>query len=383
MTATAHCPLVEVSGPPAERGRQYGEIARDRIRTGIELYSGKLREANLGAAEITELAEGFAPIVSAFDPAHSEEMRGIADGAGVTFGDVMLLNARTELLKLAERRGNRTPDEPSDGCTGVLALPEATLHGEVLHATNWDWKAECAETTVVLKVVRDDGPDILTFTEAGALARTGLNSAGISITANYLESDRDYRKLSVPLPLIRRRVLEQRYLSHAMHAVYVTEKSCSNNMMVAQADGVGLDFECAPDETFLVRPEGGLIVHANHFLSTAALSKLKDTGVRNMPDSLYRDTRVRELLEPHKGRLTRQIIVDALYDDWQSPHSVMRPPRPNQASVLTATVSTVVMEPGMGLMSVAMLPALGGAFEDHRLTPDDAAGRPYAVAARA
>jgi len=32
-----------------------------------------------------------------------------------------------------------------------------------------DWKRECAETAVVLKVRRDDGPDLMTFTEAGAL----------------------------------------------------------------------------------------------------------------------------------------------------------------------------------------------------------------------
>ena len=54
-----------------------------------------------------------------------------------------------------------------DACTGVVALPSATRDGRLIHAQNWDWKAECAETAVVLKIHRDDGPDILTFTEAG------------------------------------------------------------------------------------------------------------------------------------------------------------------------------------------------------------------------
>jgi len=36
------------------------------------------------------------------------------------------------------------------------------------------------------------------LTEAGGLARSGFNSAGVAITANYLESDRDYRQLGVP-----------------------------------------------------------------------------------------------------------------------------------------------------------------------------------------
>ena len=36
-----------------------------------------------------------------------------------------------------------------------------------------------------------------------------MNAAGISITANYLESERDFRQTGVPLALIRRKVLEQ------------------------------------------------------------------------------------------------------------------------------------------------------------------------------
>ena len=87
---------------------------------------------------------------------------------------------------------------PSSG-SKPASRAAATAAGRVIHAQNWDWKAECAETAVVLRVHRDDGPDLLTFTEAGGLARSGLNAAGIAITANYLESDRDYRQTGVPL----------------------------------------------------------------------------------------------------------------------------------------------------------------------------------------
>ena len=69
-----------------------------------------------------------------------------------------------------------------------------------------------------LRRFREDGPDLLTFVEAGGLARAGLNAAGIAVTANYLESDRDYRELGVPLALLRRRFLESEHLAMAMHA---------------------------------------------------------------------------------------------------------------------------------------------------------------------
>jgi len=367
MTPT--CPLVEVSGSPRERGRQYGEQAADRVRLGIEHYSEQLGRNNLTAEGIARLVKRFEPTIDRFDPTYLEEMRGIAEGAGVAFESVVLLNARTEILKLAQRPddGQDLPDDDPDGCTGVVVLPEAARDGRLIHAQNWDWKVECAETAVVLKIRREDGPDILTFTEAGALGRSGFNAAGIAITANYLESDRDYRRLGVPLALIRRKVLEQKQVAASMRAVYTTAKSAANNMIVSQANGIAIDFECAPDETFQVHPERGLIVHANHFQSPVALSKLKDTGIANTPDSLYRDLRVRALIEPHLGAVTRDTVKNALFDDFESPWSVCRPPRPNLSNNLSATVAMIVMEPMLGTMEVAMLPALNRTFTTYRL----------------
>jgi isopenicillin-N N-acyltransferase-like protein len=361
-------PLIDVSGPPRERGRQYGEQARERIARGIAHYTAQLEGARLGWPDIEAIVETYEPTIAAFEPTYIEEMKGIAEGAGVPFAAVVLLNARTEILKLADRRRKGQPAEiDPDGCTGLAVLPEAAAAGRVIHAQNWDWKAECAETAVVLRVRRDDGPDVLTFTEAGGMARSGMNSAGIAITANYLESDRDYKQIGVPLALLRRKALEQERLALAMRIVYATPKSASNNVMVSQAGGVAIDFECAPDETFQVHPERGVIVHANHFQSAVALGKLKDTGIANTPDSLYRDLRVRQLLEPHIGQITRDHVKAALFDDYESPWSVCRPPRLNTSNNLSASVAMVVMEPALGLMQVAMLPALNREFTDYRL----------------
>jgi len=362
-------PLVDVSGPPHERGRQYGAQAAARIERGVAHYSGQLARLDLDRDGIAALVRAYLPIIERFDAAYIEEMRGIAAGAGVAFEDVVLLNARTEILKLGERPDLRARLMEADGCTGVVALPDATDDRSVIHAQNWDWKAECAETAVVLRIRSDGGPDILTFTEAGGLARSGLNSAGIAITANYLQSDRDYRDIGVPLALIRRKVLEQHHVALAMRAVYATPKSASNNMMVSHCGGVAIDFECAPDETFTVLPERGLLVHANHFVSPVALAKLRDTGVAGTPCTLYRDLRVRELLAPAIGGITVRHVKDALFDDFGSPWSVCRPPRPGVEGGMTASVAMVVMQPALGVMEVAPLPALNRAFTRYSLEP--------------
>jgi len=371
MSAPVDCPLIEISGTPRERGRQYGEQAVDRIKIGIGHYGEQLKASGLDTEALDEILNQFASVVSDFGEHYLEEMRGIAEGAGVPLGSIILLNCRTEVLKLAKRRQQGLPDfiEP-DGCTGVIALPAATEQQRLIHAQNWDWKAECADTAVVLKIRRSDGPDILTFTEAGGLARAGFNAAGISITGNYLETDRDYKQLGIPLALIRRKVLEQQHLAMSMQAVYSTAKSASNNMMIGHAGGIAIDFECAPNETFQVHPDRGLLVHANHFQSSIALTKLFDKGVADTPDSLYRDLRVRDLLLPHVGRLTADTVKEALFDDFEWPWSVCRPPRLNLSNNMSATVAMIVMEPALGRMEVALLPALNRRFAKFDLAMD-------------
>jgi isopenicillin-N N-acyltransferase-like protein len=297
-------------------------------------------------------------------------MRGIAEGAGVAFEDIFLVNARTEILKIAARPDLRARllGESPDGCTAVTVMPSATKDGELIHAQNWDWKVECSETGVVLRILNDNGPSILTYTEAGMMARSGFNSAGVAITGNNLESSVDYSQIGVPLPMIRRRALECMHAAQAMHTVYTTPKTASNNMAVSHADGVAVNFECSPAETFLLYPENHLLVHSNHWLSPVALGKLKDTGVAMSPCSLYRHTRVREVLEPHIGAITPGLVKKALLDDKLSPWSVCRPPRLDPArNIQTATVSTVVMQPRAGIMEVANLAAVNPEFTIYRL----------------
>lgn len=362
---TTPFPLIEVSGPAFERGKQYGKQAVDRIYKGIEHYTGQLEKLSLKRSGLEAVVRDYLPVMERFDPQHVVELRGIAEGADISFEDVVLLNARTEILKLAAYpalRAELIGSGDVDGCTGVVVLPEASADGQIIHAQNWDWKMECAETAVVLRIRRDDGPDILTFTEAGALARSGMNDAGISLTANYLESSIDYQRVGVPLPLIRRRILENEHYALAIHATYTTSKSGSNNIILGHAEGVAINFECAPDETFVVHAERGLIVHANHWVSPVALGKFKDVGVATTPDTLYRDLRVRSLLEPQVGKIDVAAVKAALLDDFATPWAVCRPPRLNLASNLSATVATVMMRPAERYMEIAALPALDPHF---------------------
>lgn len=356
MTSAKPFPMIDLKGSPRERGLAYGAQAKERIDRSIALYQRQIRAVGCDLPQLATLAGDFHNRVRAWAPDIVVEMDAIAEGAGVEPADIMLVNARTELVQLARRKPVMAP-EP-EGCTGVVAMPEVTASGELLHGQTWDWLAECAETGVVLRIHRDDGPDILTFTEAGGMARNGFNAAGMAVTANYLESDRDYRSVGLPLSLIRRRALEQKHFADAVRVIATTPKSTSNNMILSSVHGFAVDLECAPDETFPITPEDGLIVHANHWQSPVALSKLKEMGLNNMPDSIYRDFFVRRHLKAKGNAIRMEDIKTAFSDRFGEPYSVCRPPIPGISGNLSATVATVMFQPVAGLMEITPLPAV-------------------------
>lgn len=368
-------PLIDVSGSPHERGRQHGQAAPDRIKRGIAMYAESLLKSGVDWKELERRANSMVPTIEKFDAAYVEEMRGIAEGSGQPFAGIVLMNARTEMV-VAARKQQLAKHFP-DGCTAALALPEASADGVLLHGQNWDWRAECAETGIVLRIRRDDGPDILTFTEAGGLARSGLNSAGIGLTANALECDRDYQRgQGVPLPFIRRKVLESEFLAHAVRTIFSTPKLGSNHMAVSHCGGEAFGFECAPDETFWIAPERGLYVHANHWIADSARAKVKDTGLAETPDSIYRDKRVRDHLSKKlDAKLTLEDFRAAFFDDYATPYSVCRPPRPNNRGAMVATSAMILMRPGEGHLEACPMPALSKRFTTYSLTPDLTAQR--------
>ena len=376
MTDYAPFPLIDLSGSPRERGRIHGKAAADRLRRGARMYAESLLESGVDWKELERRAEALVPQIESFDPAYIEVMRGIAEGANEPFAAVVLMNARTEMVAAARRQ--QAAQQVPDGCTAALALPEASADGVLLHGQNWDWRAECAETGVVLRIRRDDGPDILTFTEAGGLARSGLNAAGIGLTANALECDRDYKRgPGVPLPFIRRKVLESTYLAQAVQTIVSTPKLGSNHMAVSHAllhgGGEAFGFECAPDETFWIAPDKGVYVHANHWISESGRARVKDTGIQETPCSIYRDKRVREHLTPKRGKLTLEDFRQAFFDDYGSPWSVCRPPRPNNRGNIVATSAMILMRPGEGHLEACPMPALNKRFTAYTLTPDGVA----------
>lgn len=357
---TAPFPLIDIEGAPEARGRSYGRQAGDRILRSLAIYREILARDNMDWSRARQISRSIIPSVESRYPAFVAEIRGIAAGVDCIVEDIFALNVRTELLY---GHGNSDESDP-DGCTGAIAMAEVTRSGHLLHGQNWDWKDDCADSSIVLRIHPDKGLPILTFVEAGLLARCGFNSAGIGLTGNHLKCEHDAARSGTPIPFVRRQVLEQATFAEAARSVMTSNLAFSNNMMISDARNEAISLEVTPVETFWVAPERGLLVHANHFVAPSARAKVRDLSLLSNTDSLYRDVRVRKHLSNAAPAVTIESFQTAFQDRYGSPRAVCRSLFTGDTGLPSSTtVATILMDTTLRKMWVAPRP-----YGPHRYT---------------
>lgn len=365
--SSSEFPFIDVGGSPQEIGLQYGTQATAQIQRSIRIYQQAFENAGVPWHEAKEIARRFIADIRAYSAEFLVEIEAIARGAGVEPEDIIAINARTEILYGKHPATANQADGEPDGCTGAIAMPEATADGHVLHGQNWDWRDECSESAVVLRMTPAKGPKMLMFVEAGILARCGLNSAGIGLTGNFLQSDHDYGRDGVPAPLVRRKILMAESLAEAIKVVFTAPRAFANNLMLSHSGGECIDLEATPREVFWMQADGGLLTHANHFCSPGALAKVKDVGLITNADSLYRHRRVKARLESRAGRLGIEDFKQAFADRYGSPRAVCRSPVAGPGGKTSSTVATIIMDTTNKRMWVAKRPYGPHSYKEYTL----------------
>lgn len=334
-------PHVRVEGGPRERGRQYGEQARDRVRTSIGAYRAVFAHKTgwTWARVQQEARRSLAPI-AAFGEKYLEEMHGIAEGAAVPFEDILAINVRTEVMFAATAR------LAVGECSAFAVLPQASADGTTLVGQNWDWLLHSFDTVVVLEARQDDGPDFVTVVEAGLLAKTGMSSSGIGLVTNALVTAEDRGEPGVPYHVLLRAILDSENLSDALATVQRSPRSSSANYLVAHEDGIAVDVEAAPGDfsrIFLLHPEDGVLVHTNHFRSPAFDGT--EVSIWAIPDSPLRLERLRTLVRAEPGPLSLGTFERALADHANFPSAICSHPDTRYHPLeQAASVASILME---------------------------------------
>jgi isopenicillin-N N-acyltransferase-like protein len=337
-------PHVRIEGDARERGRSYGEQARDRVRRSIEAYRYVFDAyAGWNWDEVRDHAHAYEQPIERFEPAYLEEMRGIAEGAAVDAEDILAINVRTEVMFAAKAR--EASEQRIGECSAFAVTPGRSVNGHTLIGQNWDWLLHSAETVVVLEAEQEGRPDYVTVVEAGLLAKTGMNSSGIGLTTNALVSDADRGTPGVPYHVALRAILDAETISDAFGALQRAARSSSANYLVAHADGLAVDIEGAPGDLgqlFLTFPSDGVLLHTNHFTSGRFAGV--DVGLWVMPDSPFRLHRLTEQVSP-MPHLSLDDFRTALADHANHPSGICCHPDPRWDPLEQGeTVASVLMD---------------------------------------
>jgi isopenicillin-N N-acyltransferase like protein len=340
-------PRIRVSGEPRDRGRAYGEGAAARIARSIEAYREVFAEyAGWDWARVLEEAKRYEKPVSAFSSDYTDELHGIADGAGVDFVDILAINVRTEVMFAAKARKALEGRPPPLECSSFAVVPEASADGHTLLGQNWDWLLHSFETLVVVEAVQEHAPDYVTVVEAGLLAKTGLNSAGIGLVTNALVTEADVGDPGIPYHVMLRAILDAETITDAHATLQRGVRSSSANYLIADRGGIAVNVEAAPGDfsrLFLIFPEDGVILHANHFQTDPL--PFQDLSIWAMPDSPFRLERLRSSIRAAGGKFSLEQLKGFLADHAAYPDSVCcHPDRRQPRLEQFATVSSILID---------------------------------------
>jgi hypothetical protein len=373
--------LVRLHGEPYELGLQHGVALRAQIWSLWEacqrlilnargrLYGWGLRRALITVARVME--RHVAPELRL-------ELRGVAHGSGLAYGNVLLLNCFDDLMNnmrffdaLAARFA----------CSAFAAVGERAADGQVIGGRNLDYwfRSEFAaagyEPTAVLQrhvVVfvyePSDGHPFVSVGWPGIVGSvTAQNRAGLAL-ACLTSPAWSERPWGTPLPLLYRLIAQHAStLGEAQARLTAARRTIGNNLLVmTAADRDARVFELTSRQIVSRAPAAGVVATTNHFQSPALVAD-QHSLVSN--SSGLRLARVEELLDEECLDVER---AQAILADQRC----LDPEQCIWARLLNAgTIYSTVFEPAAGRMWVR-----AGDHDDRRFEPIGIPGaRPIAA----
>jgi isopenicillin-N N-acyltransferase like protein len=257
--------LLELDGPPGEVGRAHGAAFAPQIREytdeRVRLSGEGTWSTALPRDEVLALAEACLPAHEAYDADLYAEMLGMAEGAGLSPAEAVIVGGFTDFIDTVKAVGGSPP--PEDSCTAALVPPDAG-GGEPWLAQTWDMHDTATPYIVMLRTRVTGRPEALVFTTVGCLGQIGMNEAGICVGINNLTASDG--KVGVTWPFVVRKALAQTTIDDALACVTDADLAGGHNFLLLDREGRGYDVEAMPTATHVVELGTEPLVHTNHCL---------------------------------------------------------------------------------------------------------------------
>ena len=306
-------PIVYVEGSHYEMGRQIGTDRKEAVQEMLGTYRRYFEQEGerIQIADWDEAilhARKYLPFAEESVPQYVEELQGIAEGAGIDFNDLLVLNCIEAI----------TEDALHTGCTSLAAAPEVTADGSLLVGHNEDWLPDDFDTVYLVHARPDNEPAYLGITYGGLLPNIGFNEYGIAQCCDSVYPN-DAR-IGVPRVFVSRAVLAARTPSDAIRAALNRRRAAGYNHLIVHVSGEVYNVEVSAEDFDVIYGSDGILAHTNNYLSRRMLAIEKDSD--ELIASRVRYNRATRLMRSQLGKLSLKSFKAILADHVNYPQSI-------------------------------------------------------------
>jgi predicted choloylglycine hydrolase len=287
-------PVLRLSGTPREMGFQHGAALKPQIHFLYHEYYEAMVKRVVGEADLKAWARETEPFIP--EP-YREEMRGLAEGCGLPYEEVLLVNTMVDRFQTI-------------ACSTVVASGDATKDGEIYFGRNLDFPGRnvLQKMTVVIVWSPEGRTQLAAVTWPGMLGvLSGMNSEGVAGATMLVHKGRE-RRAGIPYLLMYRQALEAAKTKDDVYAaISKARRTSSNNFMVVDATGASEVIEFDPEEAVRRPAKSGCHCSTNFFAS----ADLRD---RCIPMGKDRYETLEEFLAREHGHIDLDLVKQALAD---------------------------------------------------------------------
>lgn len=332
-------PFLDASGDAYEIGETIGRTFADRLRAFIGFKQEVLRKDTQNQRSVLEQASArFLKWCRQCGPHLIDEMRGYADGAGVSLDDVVMMNCGDEARACATAAS-------SEGCTAFALAPQAT-GGPVLAGQSKDGPGPQWDHYVVLRIRPKNRPALLQLAYPGMLALLGMSETGMCICTNQIHDG--VRSDGLPVMLIKRLAWEIESVADVERLIQVHHAATASNFLLCDRSGNAICLELRGEHYGRVDMDDGILIHANHYL-TESLRGHEDPVRVAAHGSPLRQSRLAALFNQRRGRITVSDVFACYRDHRGYPNAICAHESTDE---YRGTTAVFVAEPQAGLLHV-------------------------------
>lgn len=265
MIAPDEIQVVVLEGTPRERGRSHGEALRSPIGAGVARWKESLHQATgLHPDDYLDrlvAGTGFIPAIERWTPHLFDEVRGIGEGAGITFRDIYAYQLMDEEWIFRSQYTHGAGHAPLEHCSVVGVFGEGSR--PTILAQNMDLPKYYDGTQTLLRIKHHDSDlEAFAFTAAGLIATNGLNNRGVGLCVNTL-AQLQHSTHGLPVAFVARHVLSCQSLDEAVDAVRTIPHASGQNYAIGDRERI-VDLECSATKVVPFAPMPTRVYHTNH-----------------------------------------------------------------------------------------------------------------------